>query len=51
MRAKKTKDLLDKFGVRTLPWLIVVDAKGVVRAEGIGVEDVEKAVKETGAGT
>ena len=34
------------WGVRSLPWLILTDAKHVVRAECFGLEELHEKVRE-----
>ena len=34
------------WGVKALPWLILTDKEHNVRAEGFGVEEVERMIKE-----
>jgi hypothetical protein len=34
------------WGVKSLPWLILADSKHIVRAEGFGLDELEKKIME-----
>jgi hypothetical protein len=34
------------WGVKSLPWLILTDSKNIVRAEGFGLDELEKKIRE-----
>jgi len=36
------------WGVRSLPWLILADRKGIVWAEGFRIEEIGDKIKNTG---
>jgi hypothetical protein len=36
---------LDRWGVRSLPWLIIANEAGIVQAEGFQMDDLEQAVE------
>jgi len=40
------KKVQETWGIRSLPWLILVDEKHVVRAEGFGVDELGQRVQE-----
>ena len=46
LREKRIKKLLRAWGVERLPWLILTDREHIVTAEGFGLEELEKKIKE-----
>lgn len=43
---KQIKELLGVWGVERLPWLILADREHIVTAEGFGLDELEKKIKE-----
>jgi type II secretory pathway component GspD/PulD (secretin) len=41
------KDVLIRWGVRAQPWLILTDENGIVRAEGLSLEQLDEKLQET----
>jgi hypothetical protein len=43
-----TRKIRFSWGVKSLPWLILTDRKGIVRTEGFRIEEIEDKFNETG---